>query len=403
MNKPAGNFTAVPNEALRHLGTDPVPVAPYVDPAYYALEQEAIFKRHWLHIGRVSEVAEPKSYIVRPIEAANASILIVHGSDGEIRAFHNVCTHRGTKLVWDDGGKAASFSCHYHMWNFANDGSLRAVPDQDRFFDLDKKDCGLKRVSLESCAGFLFVNLDPAPAQSLRDFLGPLAEWMEGLAVADATEFTEYTYEVDANWKTLFDNFQEVYHVRWVHDRSLGKRGTGPANPFGYASEYKFMGRHRAMTLWGNPDFQPGEIEAAAARLTFVGREDGGAGIVGSNDFTAFFPNTFLLPRKIGAFTQTVWPLGPERTRSVIRMYWQGEAKTAAEKFAREYAIGSLMDVHVEDRALVEAGQAGLRSGAIDKIRFQSQEAMCRHFINQVMDVVDNYVRATDNSAGATA
>ncbi len=120
--QPSGYESAV-------LGTAPVPAGPYYRDDYFELEREAIFRRSWLQIGHVSEVAEPGQFIVRSVEIARASILITRSSDGALRAFHNVCTHRGTQLVAEPCGRRSSFSCPYHRWTFGNVGKLRAAPD----------------------------------------------------------------------------------------------------------------------------------------------------------------------------------------------------------------------------------------------------------------------------------
>lgn len=157
-----------PRLQLAFLGTEPIETRPYTDPNYLDLERRAIFRRTWLHVGRQSELPEPDTFIVRNIDAAGVSVLLTRSSDGTLRAFHNVCTHRGSRLVEEEGGSAKSFSCPYHMWNFANDGRLRSVPDEGSFFDLDKSRCGLVPVAVDLAAGFVFVNLEQEPRQTLR-------------------------------------------------------------------------------------------------------------------------------------------------------------------------------------------------------------------------------------------
>ena len=229
-----------PDDQVEWLGTDPIPAAPYYDPEYFELERKAIFMRSWLVLGHISEIAEPGSFIRRELEFAKASILIVHGKDGKIRAFHNVCTHRGTQLVEEESGKASSFTCPYHAWNFGYDGELRAAPDFERFF-VDKGECSLPKVAVDICAGLIFVNLDPSPGQGLREYLGSYAEELETLPVAKATTFSEYVYEIDGNWKITYDNFQENYHLRFIHP-STGAATISPDNAFGYPVSYGFNG-----------------------------------------------------------------------------------------------------------------------------------------------------------------
>jgi phenylpropionate dioxygenase-like ring-hydroxylating dioxygenase large terminal subunit len=238
-------------EAAKLRGTGPLPARPYYDPEWWELERKAIFMRHWLHVGHVCEIPEAGSFIRREIEFARASLLIVRGRDGAVRTFHNVCTHRGTQLVEEESGKAAKFSCRYHMWTFGADGALLSAPDFERFY-VAKEDCALKQVRTEVLAGMIFINFDPEPKETAREFFGPIADEMELLPVARAVDFTEWRYEIDANWKTLFDNFQENYHLRFIHPRT-GAQTIGPENPLGYPTHYGFSGRIAARPCGRTP------------------------------------------------------------------------------------------------------------------------------------------------------
>ena len=101
------------------LGTGPVPIAPYTSPEYYEREQALIFRKVWLNVARVEQIPRPGDYLVKELEVCNTSILIVRGKDGIIRAFHNMCTHRGNKLAPDASGNCAGlFTCKFHGWAF---------------------------------------------------------------------------------------------------------------------------------------------------------------------------------------------------------------------------------------------------------------------------------------------
>jgi len=390
MHSHSGTKAFVADDAAL-FGTDPVPAAPYHQPEYFALEREAIFRRTWLQIGHIAELAEPGSFIVRPIEVANASILIVHGPDGKIRAFHNVCTHRGTELVAEQGGKRSSFSCPYHMWTFGYDGRLRSAPDFERFY-IDKSRCDLVQVAVEACAGLIFVNLDHSPAQSLREFLGPIARQLESLPVACATTFSEYVYEIDANWKLTYDNFQENYHLRFIHPRS-GEAATGPENPFGYPVKFGFVGPHRTQTIWSNPAAAPKPLQGFAfGKLARFAMAEGFGNPAQNKEYFAIFPNFFLLGSATQPFSHVVMPISASRSRGVVRLYWGSADDTATRRFAREYAMATVRDIHAEDRAVIEAGQRGLSSGALRHIHFQSQEVLCRHLYHTVNEMVQSYI-----------
>ncbi|TGD74773.1 aromatic ring-hydroxylating dioxygenase subunit alpha [Mangrovimicrobium sediminis] len=389
-------FQPVPREAHADLGTGPIPAQPYYTREYFELEREAIFKRSWLQIGHVCEIPEPGDFLVRPVEVADASILITRDAEGELHAFHNVCTHRGTQLVDASCGKRSRFSCPYHMWTFSNRGDLVSAPDFENFY-VDQASCALPRVAVDVCAGQIFINLDKSPRQGLREFLGPLAEQMERLPMARATAISEYVYEVDANWKLTYDNFQENYHLRFIHPRS-GEMAGGPQNPFGYPERYAFHGPHRTQTIWSNPDARPLPFQLLAftkvAQFAMQDQLD-----MQIRDYFGVFPNLFVLGTATTHFSQSIMPIAENRTRSVIRLYWIGEDDCASRRFAREFNMTTALDIHSEDRAVIEAGHRGLASGALSHIHFQSQEVLCRHLFNEVDRRVQDY-RAELAAAG---
>jgi phenylpropionate dioxygenase-like ring-hydroxylating dioxygenase large terminal subunit len=390
VNEQTSSFRPVGRDELAWLGTGPVPAKPYYDPVWFELEREAVFKRSWLNVGHVCEVAEPGSFIRRELEVAKASLLIVRGKDGALRAFHNVCTHRGTQLVEEAAGRQSKFSCPYHMWTFGDDGRLLSAPDFEAF-DLTKEDCALKQVALEVVAGLIFVNLGH-PDGALRDELGELAERMEDLPVAKATTFAQYHYEIDANWKLTYDNFQENYHLRFIHSRT-GAAAGGKDNPFGYPESYGFYNEHRTQKIWANPD--PG----APTKVMLAAYMRAGASLqrrnlmtpsVG-NDYYALFPNFFLFGNPRQHFTHNVFPLAANRSRGEFRLYWVGDDHDASERFSREYMMAVARDIHTEDRAVIERGQKGLESGALTHIHLQTNEALIRHLFNSVEARVRSY------------
>jgi phenylpropionate dioxygenase-like ring-hydroxylating dioxygenase large terminal subunit len=382
-------FTRVSADALAFLGTAPVPAAAYYDPAWFDLEREAVFRRTWLYVGHVCELPAPGAFVRREVEVLKASLLLVRGKDDQPRAFHNVCTHRGTQLVEEAAGKRATFSCPYHMWTFGTDGALLSAPDFEAF-GLTKADCALKQVRLDVCAGMLFVCFSAA-TPPLREWLGDLADQMETLPVARATCFSEYTYDIAANWKLTYDNFQENYHLRFIHPRS-GEAAFAAQNPFGYPKEYAFHGVHRTQTIWSNPEAKPkphqaigfGGLMAGAAEADILATPFG-------RQYFALFPSFFMLGTPLQNFVHQVWPIDAGHSRGVIRIYWVGEDRSASERYGREMILATVRDVHAEDLSVIEAGQRGLESGALSHIHFQTQEALCRHLYNSVAESVEAY------------
>jgi len=382
-------FAMLPvEEAARLRGSGPVSSRPYFDPDWWELERRAIFLRTWLHVGHVCEIPEPGSFIRREIEFARASLLIVRGRDGAVRSFHNACTHRGTQLVEEAAGKRGQFSCPYHMWTFGADGRLLSAPDFERFH-LAKEDCSLKQVATEVVGGMIFINFDPSPAETAREFFGPVAAEMDKLPVARAIDFTEWTYEIAANWKLNFDNFQENYHLRFIHPRT-GELALSPENPFGYPTHYGFLGPHRSQTLWRNPGPMdiPASLMLAGRRTAALAQQDGEPPFP-KTDFKLFpcFHVVGLPPAQL--YTHTMMPLGPDRTRGTIRMYWTRDAENASRLFTREFNAMAVRDVLSEDRRAVEAGQRGIASGAIEQVHFQDHEMLLRHLYETVVAKVE--------------
>ncbi len=379
-------------EALA-LGTQPVPAGPYYQDEYFELEREAIFKRTWLNIGHICELPEQGFFIVRELDFANASILITRGKDDKIRAFHNVCTHRGTQLVNAESGTRSSFSCAYHGWTFNNTGELRGAPDFERFY-IGKEDCSLSNVSVGVCAGLIFVNLDPSPKQSLQEFLGPFVEEWEQLPVARATTFSEYVYEIDGNWKLTYDNFQENYHLRFIHPRSGGGGAVGDENPFGYPTEYGFFGDHRTQQIWANPEPVLSQTQLFAfGKLVPALMQKGAMEHPFGRAYWATFPNLFMIGTPTQPFVHYVMPISARKSRGVIRIYWVGEDSNASERFGREFSMAMARDVHSEDRMVIESAQRGLNSGALKHIHLQSQEVLLRHLYTRVDEKVQAYKR----------
>lgn len=370
-------------EELEALGTDPIPASVYYDPARFELERHAVFLRTWLNVGHMCELPKPGNFIVREVEFAKASILIVHGKDGKLRAFHNVCTHRGTQLVAAESGSAANFTCPYHAWTFGHDGQLRSAPDFERFY-VDKKDCSLREVHVQTCGGLIFINFDKAPKLGLREFLG---EAVDNLAPLErATRFSEFTYDIDANWKMVLDNFQENYHLKFIH--KTAPNAVGPDNPFGYPLAYRFFGPHRTQTLWTNPDHgMPKPVQLKAYMNATAEAQNAGY----PHADMKLFPNLHTVSYGGFFFVQRIMPLSVNRSRSNFRLYWVGDETDAASRFSREYVFASVRDVITEDRATVTAGQRGLESGALSHVHFQEHEIMLRHLYHVIEGMVKEY------------
>ncbi len=187
----------------------------YTSADYFAREWENVWTKAWLVIARAVEIPEPGDFVVE--EIGPESILVVRQEDGGIRAFYNVCQHRGNRLVQPAEGSMPSFTCDYHSWTWGIDGGLRAVQDEDDF--PEGSPCGRVRLEEMKCdvfAGFVFVNMDP-DSIPLKDYLGPVWDRWQAYPVDRMTRVQALTVRLPSNWKALHDNFSEVYHFATVH------------------------------------------------------------------------------------------------------------------------------------------------------------------------------------------
>ena len=196
-------------------GARALPREAYTSTDVFAAEQERIFALHWNCVGRASCLAQPGDYIVRSI--AGESIIIVRGKDGAVRAFFNVCRHRGTRLCSEASGRVAQvIQCPYHAWTYSTEGALVGAPHMHEVAGFDKAAYPLHAAAVAAHEGFLFVHLAPSPPP-FAEWFAPLADRLRrfGLAALEIGHRAEY--EVRANWKLVFENYSECLHCPVIH------------------------------------------------------------------------------------------------------------------------------------------------------------------------------------------
>lgn len=189
--------------------------AAYTSAEFFAVEQERLFERAWVVVGCSAEAIEGRLLVRR---VGQRSVIIATDAHGTTRAFYNSCRHRGTELAEGDCDIRGTIRCPYHRWGYGLDGGLRARPffDEVPREDADKADLGLIEVRVDTWGPLLFVCLDEA-TPPLSTWLGDLSERMAGYGLEDWTIADEQALTIDANWKLLTENFQEYYHLTWVH------------------------------------------------------------------------------------------------------------------------------------------------------------------------------------------
>ena len=194
----------------------------YLSADHFAREAERIFHREWFFVGRQESIPSAGDYL--HVEVAGESVLIVRSRSGGLSAFYNVCRHRGSRLVMEDPGASGHFKgsirCPYHAWTYGLEGQLRNAPFLTESDGLRREQLSLYPVAVDTWAGFVFVNLTPSeltPERSLAAQLGGTIERTRNYPLAELRVGRRITYDVNANWKTIVENYNECYHCGSVH------------------------------------------------------------------------------------------------------------------------------------------------------------------------------------------
>jgi glycine betaine catabolism A len=268
------------------------------------------------------------------------------------------------------------------------------VSDEANFLGLDKASLGLTRVAVDTWEGFVFINLDSHPAENLHEYLGEFGTTFDGYPFAElaSTQFFWRT-EIKANWKIVKDAFQEVWHIPFLHHKTIFYK---PSNPYGSLMGFKLYGRHGKIHPLRRKTSPNGEEKRPQTRVESLSLRYGSGPVHRDKSVTgggstsprrspefvlggsSIFPNLLLYIGDQTYLTHTFWPLTENRTLWEVKYYYP-KAKTLAERFAQEYHKVILRDINMEDGSTLERTQAMLASGAKREIILQDQELLIRH------------------------
>jgi choline monooxygenase len=311
-----------------------LPYSWYVDPDVLRREQARIFARSWQYAGRADQVAAPGSYLTT--DAGGVPVVVTRDQAGELRAFLNVCRHRGAVLL-DGCGERATIQCHYHAWTYNLDGSLRNAPRAEREDGFDAVELSLLPANVGTWGPFLFVNPDP-DAAPLDDHLGDLPGIMGRELDVDALVFhSRVAFGADANWKIVVENFLECYHCPTAHPSFSEDVDVHPDR----------------YLLEAHPTFG---AQFATQRST------GARG-----QFHLLYPNTGInvFPGPANLSIGPISPAGAGRTERYLDYFF---APDADEEWIRDFFAFD-DQVGREDRVLVESVQRGTASGLVERGR----------------------------------
>jgi choline monooxygenase len=307
-----------------------LPYAWYTDPDVLARERAALFAGAWQYAGHLGEMASPGSYLT--CRVADVPLVVVRDREGELRAFVNVCRHRGAEVV-SGAGRCTTLQCHYHAWTYGLDGALRAAPRSDP--DFDRSELGLRGAAVDTWGPFVFVHVasDPPP---LADTLGPLPDVAaaHGLDLGALRFHHRVTYGVDANWKVAVENYLECYHCAVAHPSFSDVVDVRPD----------------AYVLESHPTFASHYAPA---------RNGSDAG-----QFHLVWPTlkVNVMPGPPNLSIGPLWPVSPSRTEGFLDYFFAPDASEAwiADFLELDNQVGA------EDAALVASVQRGMASGVFE-------------------------------------
>ena len=332
----------------------------YSEPEQLRREQEQIFRRAWQYAGPAEHAASPGDYFT--CRVGDVPVLVVRDRTGELHAFLNVCRHRGS-IVVEGSGNRETLQCRYHAWTYGLDGQLRAAPRAQQEPGFETDGICLHELAVETWGPLLFVCPDPE-ARPLAETLGPLPELVaEGGVEVERLRFRRRSEsELACNWKIAIENYLECYHCPVAHPGFSAVVDVSP-------DAYRLETHERSSSQFGplRPGLEGGDVP--------------------EGQFHWLWPVTklYAMPGAQNLAAGPVAPLGPERTSAYLDYYF---AEDATEEEIEEL-IAFDDQVGLEDRALVESVQAGVRTGLLSEGRLMPEsERLLAHFQGLVREAL---------------
>ena len=360
----------------RASGASPgLPGRDYYAPEIYELEKERIFSRNWFCMGLEEQIANAGDFVTE--EIAGESVIATRTREGELRAFYNVCSHRGTKLCERPSGHVnRQFVCPYHAWSYGLDGRLLKMPNVRDEASIEREKHGLKAVAIESWDGMLFVNLAQDPP-SLLDQLaiepGEPLSWGR-YRVGELRVAHRIVYEVRANWKIIHDNFNECLHCPSVHP------GLAKIVPIYRTGQVIDDERNDGGVTLGEG------MNTFTASGTTALPELPGLSEVDRRSYYGYsiLPNVLMNLLSTGAMSYTLYPRAADHT-SVVSEYLYRPEVIAADGFDCSDMVKFLDQVSIEDWTVCEKVQQGIQSRGYDRGIYPQEDSILRDFAERYL------------------
>jgi Rieske 2Fe-2S family protein len=344
-----------------------LPARYYTDPEIFRREMDRFFSDRWICAGRAGQIAQPGDYFLRDV--VGESIIVTRDIGGTIRAFYNVCRHRGTRMCSATEGKLPGrIQCPYHGWSYGLDGCLMGAPHMDEA-GFRRQDYPLHRVHTDVWDSHIFIHLgeqpDPLAAQ-LRSLPDKFAHW----GMADLRLHKRIVYDVQANWKLLVLNYNECLHCPLLHPTLnrltdyLGADNESPTSSY-IGGDMGFRNGAETMSIDGRRrrDYLPALTESERRRVCYY----------------TIYPNFLLSLHPDYMMTHTLWPKAVDRTEIVCEWHFH-PAEMAKPDFQANDAIDFWDLTNREDWNIVALSQAGIQSRVYTPGPYSGREHLLHAF-----------------------
>lgn len=351
-----------------------IDVEEYIDPDQFHLEKTELFRNYPQFVGPSCMIPEAGDYYA--FDDTGVPILIVRNQDGELKAFVNICSHRGAPLNECDSGKAKNgrlFSCPYHGWTYDLEGKLVAVPFGKEGFDsIDRSTLGLKPLQVEEENGFIFVMPNPDKSFDIEQVLGGLDERLSGFGLDNHYYLGAKQVHTNFNWKLNMDTFHEFYHFEFLHPKTIGTMA------YSNIATYHQYGRNHSM---GSAALDINQLKQMS-ESDWEPRKH-------SSYVHYIFPNTVIFVVEDHFQTWRVYPISPDRSVVYHSMFIPGEPKDKQERREFEEYFQMINDVAVaEDYSLVDKINRGLNCGIKRKVLVGRNEPGVQNMHRQLHDLL---------------
>jgi Rieske 2Fe-2S family protein len=350
-----------------------LPASYYTDPELYRREFESFYCQGWVCVGRADAIPNAGDYFVR--ELAEENIIVVRDAAGAVRAFYDVCRHRGTRMCTSsEGNFGRAIRCPYHAWTYAFDGRLLGAPHMEAP-GFRREDYPLHSVHTGLWDGHIFIHLGK-DSQPLETHLGDLPQKFADWRMEELRLYRRIVYDLKANWKLFIMNYSECLHCPSVHPALnrltdyLGADNDPPtAGYIGGAMDFRAGAESMSFDGKKRRDFLPGLNEAERRKVCYY----------------AVYPNLLLSLNPDYMMIHTLWPKAVDRTQIVCEFYFHPD-EMAKPDFQADDAIQFWDTVNREDWHIVEMSQAGIQSRAYAPGPYSHRETLLHAFDQMVAE-----------------